>query len=105
MCSHSNNLLSPKSIRTMKIKDRSLNSNAALFARSITELETAEQRYPYLRILVSIVEQEHPQLKHAQNKDQTIAKKIARLSDEGLDIEEVAEVVRVRDEERGFFYD
>ncbi len=88
-----------------KIVDRQVGRNAELFAQSIAEMESAEQRYPYLRILVSIIEQAHPELNQAPQKDRQIAHLIAGLSKHLLEVDEIAEVVRVRDEERGFFYD
>lgn len=89
---------------TEKVVDRQVGRNAELFARSIADMETAEARYPYLRILVSIVEQAHPEWNQAPHKDRQIAHLIGQMSG-GLDGDEVAEVVRVRDEERGFFHD
>ena len=88
-----------------KIVDRQVGRNSELFARSITELETPEQRYPYLRILISIVEQAHPEWNQAPQKDRQMAVMISKMSNNLLDVDEVADVVRVRDEERGFFYD
>ena len=88
-----------------KIVDRQVGRNAELFARAITELETPEQRYPYLRILISIVEQAHPEWNQAPQKDRQMAQMISKMSSDMLDVDEVAEVVRVRDEERGFFYE
>ncbi|MEX0820641.1 MAG: DUF4290 domain-containing protein [Rhodothermales bacterium] len=84
--------------------DRQVGRNGELFAQAIAELETAEQRYPYLRILASIVEQAHPEWNQAPNKDRQIARLILEMAGK-LDEDEVAEVVRVRDEERGHFYD
>ncbi|GIV59961.1 DUF4290 domain-containing protein [Rhodocaloribacter litoris] len=88
-----------------KIVDRQVGRNAELFAQAIGQLETAEARYPYLRILISIIEQAHPEWNQAPQKDRQIAHLIMRMSKGTLDLNEVAEVVRVRDEERGFFYD
>lgn len=87
-----------------KMIDRQVGRNAELFARSIAEMETPEERYPYLRILVSIVEQAHPEWNQAPTKDRQIAQLIHQLSGR-LVPDEVAEVVRVRDEERGHFHD
>lgn len=84
--------------------DRQVGRNAELFAGAIAEIETAKDRYPYLRILVSIIEQAHPEWNQAPNKDRQIAHLIAEMTSK-LSEEEVAEVVRVRDEERGYFYD
>ena len=88
-----------------KVADRQVGRNAELFARAIAKKETAEERYPYLRILVSVIEQAHPEWNQAPTKDKQIAHLIQKLSKETLDFEEVREVVRVRDEERGYFYD
>ena len=83
-----------------KIIDRQVGRNAQLFAQALSEMDTAEERYPYLRILVSIVEQAHPEWKQVPDKDRQIARLVVQMSESELDSEEVAEVVRVRDEER-----
>lgn len=88
-----------------KMVDRQVGRNAELFSRSIAELETAEERYPYLRILISIIEQAHPEWNQAPNKDRQIAHLVMNMCNNTLDEDEVIEVVRVRDEERGYFYD
>ncbi len=88
-----------------KITDRQVGRNAELFARAIARKETPEARYPYLRILISVIEQAHPEWNQAPKKDKQIAHLIVQMSKDTLDFDEVAEVVRVRDEERGFFYD
>ncbi len=88
-----------------KIIDRQVGRNAELFARSIGEMDSVEARYPYLRILISIIEQAHPELNQAPHKDQQIAGIISSLSKHKLEVEEVADIVRVRDEERGYYYD
>lgn len=82
--------------------DRQTGRNAELFAQSLAEMPTPEERYPYLRILVSLVEQAHPEWNQAPHKDRQIANLLRRMSRGGLDEEEVMEVVRVRDEERGY---
>jgi len=90
---------------TSKIIDRQVGRNAQLFAQSVADLSTPEERYPYLRILVSIIEQAHPEWNQAPQKDKQIAFLIGQLSLHNIDQEEAATVVRVRDEERGYFYD
>lgn len=82
--------------------DRQVGRNAELFAQSIADLDSKEERYPYLRILVSLIEQAHPEWRQAPNKAEQVARLAADLSDDGLDPEEVEEIVRVRDEERGY---
>ncbi len=84
--------------------DRQVGRNAELFAGSISQMESAESRYPYLRILISIIEQAHPEWNQAPQKDEQIAALIAKMASD-LNVSEVADVVRVRDEERGYFYD
>ena len=85
-----------------KIIDRQVGRNAQLFARSIGDLDTAERRYPYLRILVGLIEQAHPEWGQAPEKDKQVAGLARDLSGAVLDADEVAEVVRARDEERGY---
>jgi len=83
------------------ITDRQIGRNAELFAQSIAEIETREERYPYLRILVSLVEQAHPEWKASPNKAHQYADLILRMCKDELDEEEVKEVVQMRDRERG----
>ena len=87
-----------------KMVDRQVGRNAELFAQAIAELDTAEERYPYLRILASIIEQAHPEWNQTPKKDLQIAHLIAQMAGGKLDESEIAEVVRVRDGERGYFY-
>ncbi len=83
-----------------KIIDRQIGRNAQLFAQSIAALDTAEDRFPYLRILVSLVEQAHPEWSQAPEKDRQIAHLVRVMSRDALGEEEVAEIVRVRDAEQ-----
>ncbi len=82
--------------------DRQVGRNAELFARSIAELDSREERYPYLRILVSLIDQAHPEWRQAPNKVERIAELAGRLSEGEIDTDEVEEVVRVRDKEKGY---
>ncbi|HYE95005.1 MAG TPA: DUF4290 domain-containing protein [Rubricoccaceae bacterium] len=88
-----------------KILDRQVGRNAQLFARAIADLGAPEQRYPYLRILVSLIETAHPEWNQAPQKDRQIADLVVQMSEGTLAADEVAAVVRVRDEERGVFYE
>ena len=88
-----------------KIVDRQVGRNSELFAEAIAELETKEERYPFLRILISVLEHAHPEWGQAPQKDRQIAHAISLMSTGKLEMDEVAEVVRVRDEERGYYYD
>ena len=88
-----------------KIVDRQVGRNAELFARAIAQRSRPETRYAYLRILISIVEQAHPEWNQSPQKDRQIAFLVRQMSAGELDADEIAEVVRVRDEERGFFYE
>lgn len=88
-----------------KITDRQVGRNAQLLAQSIAALEEPAARYPYLRILVSLIESAHPEWSQAPLKDQQIAELIVQMSAGTLAAPEVAGVVRVRDEERGIVYE
>jgi hypothetical protein len=88
-----------------KVADWQVGRNAELFANAIAEIDTPEMRYPYLRILISIVEQAHSEWNQAPHKDRQIANAISIMSEGKLERDEIAEVVRVRDEERGYYYD
>jgi hypothetical protein len=88
-----------------KIVDRQVGRNPELFAMAIADLESKEERYPFLRILVSVIEQAHPEWNQAPHKDRQIAHAVSLMSKGKLEMDEVSEVVRVRDEERGYYYD
>ncbi len=88
-----------------KMADWQVGRNAELFANAIAEIETPEERYPYLRILISILEQAHSEWNQAPHKDRQIAHAVSVMSQGKLERDEIAEVVRVRDEERGYYYD
>ena len=85
-----------------KIIDRQVGRNAQLFARAIADLDSPERRYPYLRILVSVIEQAHPEWRQSPNKVEQMVELADKLSDGGLDRDEVEEVIEVRDRERGY---
>ena len=88
-----------------KILDRQVGRNAQLFAQAIAELDGPEDRYPYRRILIALIETAHPEWNQAPSKDQQIAELVVHMSGRQLDQQEVADVVRVRDEERGITYE
>lgn len=84
-----------------RIQDRQLGRNAQLLAEAAGALETPAERFPYLRILVSLIETAHPEWSQAPQKARQIADLAVSLSSQSLDVGEVADVVRVRNEERG----
>ena len=84
-----------------RILDRQVGRNAQLFAEATGALGSPEERFPYVRILVSLIENAHPEWSKAANKATRIAELAVALSNETLDRQEIADVVRVRDEERG----
>ena len=86
-----------------KIIDRQVGRNAELFAHAIGQYPEPSERYAYLRILVSIIEQAHPEWNQTPQKGEYIAHLIDRMAPHVLDAEEIAEVVQVRDEERRYF--
>ncbi|NBB86040.1 MAG: DUF4290 domain-containing protein [Bacteroidetes bacterium] len=83
-----------------QIIDHEVGRNAELFSHAVADLDTPEDRYPYLRILISIVEQAHPEWKQAGFKDEKVADLLALMSDSKLDKEEVKAVVHMRDAEQ-----
>lgn len=85
-----------------KMVDRQVGRNAELFAQSIAELDSAEERYPYLRILVSLIDQAHPEWRQAPNKAERMADLACEMSGDELDHDELIEVVQVRDKEHGY---
>ena len=85
-----------------RILDRQVGRNAQLLAEAIAALDQPEDRYPYLRILVSLIEHAHPEWNQAPQKDRQIAETVWMMSDQKLDQDEVALVVQARDEERGY---
>ena len=84
-----------------RMVDRQIGRNAELFAQSIAEIDSKEERYPYLRILVSLVEQAHPEWKQSPHKVDQMTELACELSQDTLDADEVEDVIRVRDQERG----
>jgi len=82
--------------------DRQVGRNAELFAQSIAEIDSREERYPYLRILISLIDQAHPEWRQAPKKVERIADLAHELSGGQLDTDEVERVVRVRDKEKGY---
>lgn len=85
-----------------RMVDRQVGRNAELFAQAVAELDSKEERYPYLRILVSLIEQAHPEWHQSPNKVEQMRDLACEMSEEALDPEEVEEVIRVRDRERGY---
>lgn len=83
----------------IKIIDRQVGRNAQLFAKTIGEMPSPDARFPYLRILISLIESAHADWTHAPGKDRLIAELIVQLSEGAIDGDEAAEVVRVRDED------
>ena len=86
-----------------RMVDRQIGRNAELFAQSIAEIDSKEERYPYLRILVSLIEQAHPEWKQSPRKVEQMTELALELCDE-LDEEEVETVIKVRDRERGYHH-
>ena len=83
-----------------EILDRKVGRNAQLFAQAIARLETARARFPYLRILVCLIEKAHPEWTRPEQKPRRVAQLAEELSGGALCAEEVTAVARVRDDER-----
>ena len=84
-----------------RILDHQVGRNAQLLAEATAELDSPEERFPYLRILVSLIENAHPEWNQAPQKGRQIAELAYHMSGKTLDRDEVSDIVRVRDEERG----
>lgn len=84
-----------------KIVDRQVGRNAELFAETVGAMDTPDERYPYLRILISVLEQAHPEWNQAPTKDRHIAQIVFKMSRGQILMDETAEIVRLRDEEKG----
>jgi hypothetical protein len=89
-----------QSILRPRLVDRQVGRNAQLFAASIARLDTPDERYPYLRILISIIEQAHPEWTQSPSKHRRIVDLVRSLSDVDLDSEEISRVIEIRDAER-----
>jgi hypothetical protein len=85
-----------------KIFDRQVGRNADLLAEAVGKIPTEQERYPFVRILISIIEQAHPEWNQAPNKDKQVAHLIFHMSHGGIPQEETAKIVKLRDEERGY---
>jgi hypothetical protein len=86
--------------RSTKMVDRQVGRNAELFAASIARLGTPQDRQPYLRILISIIEQAHPEWKYAPNKTRQIAALVRSMARVPIDEKEIEAAIRLRDYER-----
>lgn len=82
--------------------DRQVGRNAELFAHKIGAIPTKAERYGYIRILVAIIEQAHNEWNQTSHKPDQVAHLVHRLSKGEVDQDEVKEIVRLRDEERGY---
>ncbi|MDG1755474.1 MAG: hypothetical protein P8H65_10905 [Rhodothermales bacterium] len=85
-----------------KVTDRQVGRNADLFAMRIGDYKTEEERYPFIRILISIIEQAHPEWSQAPNKDKQISHLVFHMSHGAVSKEETEKIVHLRDMERGF---
>nr|BCX01637.1 MAG: hypothetical protein KatS3mg041_1683 [Bacteroidota bacterium] len=85
--------------RTSKIVDRQVGRNAQLYAQAIAQIPEKTRRYPHLRVLISIIEQAHPEWAQAPQKDRRIADLI-RAMEPSLDVGEILEVIRAMESER-----
>ncbi|PSQ98277.1 MAG: DUF4290 domain-containing protein [Bacteroidetes bacterium QS_9_68_14] len=82
------------------ILDRKVGRNAQLFAQAIARLDTARARFPYLRILVCLIEKAHPEWTRPEPRPRRVARLAEKMSGGALCPEEVAAVAQARDDER-----
>lgn len=88
-----------------KMFNRQIGRNTQLFAQAVGALETPEARYPYLRILVSVIEQARPEWIQVPQKEQLFTHLIHEMTDSAIAAEEIAQVLAVRDAERQVLQD
>ena len=98
ICRHSYSFRSMSYSR--EILDRKVGRNAQLFAQAIARLDTPRDRFPYLRILVSLIEEAHPEWEKPEKKCRQVARLAGQMSEGALCEKEVTSVVKVRDDER-----
>ena len=85
-----------------KMLNRQIGRNAQLFAGVVSTLDTPEARYPYLRILVNVIEGVRPEWVQVEQKAQLFTHLINEMAEAPIDADEIARVVAVRDAERAF---
>lgn len=83
-----------------EILDRKVGRNAQLFARAIARLDTPRARFPYLRILISLIEKAHPEWDGSSKKCRHVAQLARQMSEDALCEKEVTNVVQMREDER-----
>ena len=83
-----------------EILDQKVGRNAQLFAQAIACLDTPRARFPYLRILVSLIEKAHPEWDEPVRKRRRVARLVGRMSEGALCEKEVTGVIEVRDDEQ-----
>jgi hypothetical protein len=83
-----------------KLVDRQVGRNTQLYAQTIGMMDSAEERYPHLRILIGLIEQAHKEWGRGRGRMRRITNLAASLSKGKLDKKEVAEVAEILDAER-----
>lgn len=83
-----------------KVVDRQVGRNAQLYAQSIGLMDTAEERYPHLRILIGLIEQGHGDWGRGKGRLRRIVTLAGQLSKGAIDKDEIAEVAEMLDAER-----
>lgn len=83
-----------------KIVDRQVGRNTQLYAQAIGLMDSAEERYPHLRILIGLIEQGHGDWSRGKGRLRRITNLADQLSKGALDKKEVAEVAEMLDAER-----
>ncbi len=80
--------------------NRQLGRNAQLFAHAIGRMETPEERYPYIRELLAVIEEARPEWAEAAHKAPLYAHLVRELCGPLVTDEEIEAAVRTRDAER-----
>ena len=83
-----------------KMFNRQLGRNAQLFGQAIGRMETPEERHPYLRELVAVIEEARPEWAEADHKVTLYTHLVRELCGPFVTDDEIEAAVRARDAER-----
>lgn len=88
-----------------KMFNRQIGRNTQLFAQAVSAMESEQARYPYLRILISVIEQARPEWIQVPQKEQLFTHLINEMTEQPIDAGEITRVIQVRDAERQLLQD
>jgi hypothetical protein len=85
--------------------NRQIGRNAHLFAEAITRMETAEERHPYVRMLIDVLEQRRPDWSLVEDQRALYMHVIGQMSGNAIAEEEIDLALNVRKIERSLLQD